>query len=115
MALFDKLRQELDRAGKQAQRALDEGRLRLDLYRARQSTDRFAQRLGYAVFRAMKEGRDVGTEEMTSHINNLTASEAEVARLETLIAEAAKDRKNPFDVPRRDPPSSSAEPPPSGL
>jgi len=114
MALFDKLRQELDRAGKQAQRALDEGRLRLDLYRARQSTDRFAQRLGYAVFRAKKEGREVGTEEMTSHINNLTASEAEVARLETLIAEASKDRKNPFDVPpRREPPSAATEPPPA--
>jgi len=113
MALFDKLRQELDRAGKQAQRALDEGRLRLDLYRARQSTDRFAQRLGYAVFRAKKEGREVGTEEMASHMNNLTASEAEVTRLETLIAEAAKDRKNPFDVPPRREPPSSSEPPPA--
>src|SRR4051812_38020586 len=101
MALFDKLRQELDRAGKQAQRALDEGRLRLDLYRARQSTDRFAQRLGYAVFRAQKEGRELPAEEMTSHINNLTASEAEIARLELLIAEASKDRKNPFETPKR--------------
>lgn len=101
MPLFDKLRQELDRAGKQAQRALDEGRLRLDLYRARQSTDRFAQRLGYAVFRAKKEGHDVAAEELTSHINNLTASEAEITRLETLIAEASKDRKNPFETPKR--------------
>jgi hypothetical protein len=100
MALFDKLRQELDRAGRQASRALDEGRLRLDLYRARQSTDRFAQRLGYAVFRAKKEGNELAAEEMTSHINNLTASEAEIARLETLIAEASKDRKNPFETPK---------------
>lgn len=100
MALFDKLRQELDRAGRQAQRALDEGRLRLDLYRARQSTDRFAQRLGYAVFHAKKEGREVAAEELTSHINNLTASEAETTRLETLIAEASKDRKNPFETPK---------------
>jgi hypothetical protein len=102
MALFDKLRQELDRAGRQAQRALDEGRFRLDLYRARQSTDRFAQRLGYAIFRAKKEGHELPPEELASHINNLTASEAEVARLETLIAEASKDRKNPFDVPGQD-------------
>lgn len=99
MALFDKLRQELDRAGRQAQRALDEGRLRLDLYRARQSTDRFAQRLGYAVFRAKQTGAELSADELTSHVNNLTASEAEVKRIETLIAEAAKDRKNPFDVP----------------
>jgi hypothetical protein len=104
MALFDKLRQELDRAGRQAQRALDEGRLRLDLYRARQNTDRFAQRLGYAVFRAKKDGAEIAPDELTSHINNLTASEAEITRLETLIAEASKDRKNPFDVPRREPP-----------
>ncbi len=100
MALFDKLRQELDRAGRQAQRALDEGRLRLDVYRARQSTDRFAQRLGYAVFRAKKEGRELAAEELASHINNLTASEAEITRLETLIAEASKDRKNPFETPK---------------
>jgi hypothetical protein len=100
MALFDKLRQELDRAGRQAQRALDEGRLRLDVYRARQSTDRFAQRLGYAIFRAKQEGRELGAEEMASHVNNLTASEAEITRLETLIAEASKDRKNPFETPR---------------
>jgi hypothetical protein len=109
MALFDKLRQELDRAGRQAQRALDEGRLRLDLYRARQTTDRFAQRLGYAVFRAHKEGRELTPDELTSHVNNLTASEAEVTRLETLIAEAAKDRKNPFDTPKPAPPPT-AEP-----
>ena len=107
MALFDKLRQELDRAGRQAQRALDEGRLRLDLYRARQSTDRFAQRLGYAVFRAKQESRELSAEELASHINNLTASEAEITRLETLIAEASKDRKNPFETPKREPPPES--------
>jgi len=108
MALFDKLRQELDRAGRHAQRALDEGRLRLDLYRARQATDKFAQRLGYALFRATKDGHDLGADEMASHINNLTASEAEVARLETLIAEASKDRKNPFETP------NEPEPPTAG-
>ena len=100
MALFDKLRQELDRAGRQAQRAIDEGRLRLDLYRARQSTDRFAQRLGYAVYRAQREGRELAADELAGHIANLTASVAEVARIETLIAEASKGRKDPFESPR---------------
>jgi hypothetical protein len=88
MALLDKLRQELDRAGRSAQRALDEGRLRLDLFRARQSVDKFAQRFGYAVFRAKKAGADLPAEEYTAHMNNLTAAEAEVTRLETLIAQA---------------------------
>src|SRR5437016_4109751 len=88
MALLDKLRQELDRAGRSAQRALDEGRLRLDLFRARQSVDRFAQRFGYAVFRAKKAGAELPPEEYTAHMNNLTAAEAEITRLETLIAQA---------------------------
>lgn len=94
MPLLDKLRQELDRAGRQAQRALDEGRLRLDLYRARQSVDRFAQRFGYAVYRARKGGTELAPEEYTAHMNNLTAAEAEVTRIETLIAQATEQRKN---------------------
>ena len=94
MALLDRLRQELNLAGKSAQRALDEGKLRLDLYRAKQSVDRFAQRFGYAVFRARKSGADLPSEEYTAHMANLTAGEAEVARLETLIAEAAQQRKD---------------------
>src|SRR5678816_1676503 len=93
MALIDRLRQELDRAGKQASRAFDEGRLRLDLYRAKQSVDRFAQRLGYAVYRANKAASQVAPEDLAAHVNNLTAAEAEVNRLETLIAQAAKERK----------------------
>jgi hypothetical protein len=110
MALLDKLRQELDRAGRSAQRALDEGRLRLDLYRARQSVDRFAQRFGYAVYSARKAGGELPPEEYTAHMTNLTAAEAEVTRLETLVAEAAKDRKDLLD-PSGGRPSSPSSPP----
>ncbi|MDB4876068.1 MAG: hypothetical protein JWM41_2514 [Gemmatimonadetes bacterium] len=105
MALLDRLRQELNLAGKTAQRALDEGRLRLDLYRARQSVDRFAQRFGYAVFRAKKAGGELAPEEVTSHMNNLTAAEAEVTRLETLVAEASKQRQDTL-LPDREKPSN---------
>ena len=94
MPLLDKLRQELDRAGRSAQRAIDEGRLRLDLFRARQSLDRFAQRFGYAVYRARKAGGDLPAEEYTAHMHNMTAADAEVTRLETLANEAAKERKD---------------------
>jgi len=94
MALLDKLRQELDRAGRQASRALDEGRLRLELYRAKQSVDRFARRFGYAVYRAKQAGNELPPEELAAHMGNLTAAEAEVARLETLIAEASKERRD---------------------
>jgi len=108
MALLDKLRQELDRAGRSAQRALDEGKLRLDLFRARQSVDKFAQRFGYAVFRAKKAGADLPPEEYTAHMNNLTAAEAEVTRLETLIAQAQKGEGAPDKTPPTPPPAGES-------
>ena len=80
MALLDRLRQELDRAGRQASRAFDEGRMRLELYRAKQSVDRFAQRFGYAVFRAKQAGNELPAEELSAHMNNLVAAEAEVTQ-----------------------------------
>ena len=114
MPLLDRLRQELDRAGQTAQRAFDEGRIRLDLFRARQSVDRFAQRFGYAVFHAKKAGGELAAEEMTAHISNLTAAEAEVARLETLLAESTKQRRSAGPTSRlRDQDKASPPPPPA--
>lgn len=104
MALIDRLRQELDRAGRSAQRALDEGRLRLELYRARQSVDRFAQRFGYAVYRARQQNSDLPAEEYAAHMSNLAAAEAEVTRLETLVSQAAQQRR---ELLRSDPPPAS--------
>jgi hypothetical protein len=66
MALWNKLRTELDRAGRMAQGAFDEGRTRLEALRARQLADRAAQALGYAVYRARQEGREVDAELYTS-------------------------------------------------
>ena len=57
MAFLDKLKTELDRAGKAAQGALDEGKTRLEAFRTRQLADKAAQALGYAVFRAKQCGR----------------------------------------------------------
>ena len=112
MALIDRLRQELDRAGRQASRAFDEGKLRLELYRAKQSLDRFAQRFGYASYRARKAGADLPPEEVTAHMNNLTAAEAEVTRLETLISQAAKERKE-WLLDRRPNPAADKPPKPA--
>src|SRR3954464_11748325 len=109
MALLDKLRQELDRAGRSAQRALDEGRLRLELFRARQSVDRFAQRFGYATFRAKKAGAELPAEELAAHMSNLTAAEADVTRLETLLNESS-EKRNPSPTP--DAPAAPSPPPP---
>lgn len=114
MALLDRLRQELDRAGQSAQRALDEGRIRLDLFRARQAVDRFAQHFGLAVYHAKKAGAELPAEELTAHMSNLTAAEAEVVRLETLVAEAAQQRKGSTSPAlQRDKDNTSSAPPPS--
>lgn len=85
--IIDRLKSELDRAGRAAQIALDEGRLRLELFRARQTADRSAQRLGYAVFKARRAGDDLTTEQYAALAADLTAAEAEVSRYETLLAE----------------------------
>jgi hypothetical protein len=116
MALWDRLRQELDRAGRTAAEAVDEGRLRLDLYRARQSADRCAQKLGYAVFRARSLGGELSADEYSALSNDLRNAEAEVTRYNTLISEASMRRKANAPggaesaAPASD--SSTASPPP---
>ena len=101
MALWDKLKTELDRAGKAAQDALDEGKTRLEAFRARQQADRAAQALGYAVFRARQAGTEVDWQTLQRLVNALAEKEAEVARLEK---ELSADER---------PADSTAEPPPS--
>jgi hypothetical protein len=88
MALWTKLRTELDRAGRVAQNAFDEGRLRLEALRARQLADRAAQALGYAVYRARVDGREIDADLYASLSATLSAHEAEVASLEAKLSEA---------------------------
>lgn len=82
MPLWDKLKTELDRAGKAAQGALDEGKTRLEAFRARQLADKAAQALGYAVFRAKQSGVEVDWDSLTRLVTALAEKEAEVKRLE---------------------------------
>jgi hypothetical protein len=93
MAIWDKLREELDdaaratqealqKAGKAAQEAIDEGKLRLDAYHARQEADRAAQTYGYAVYRARKAGAELDAPTADKLYNTLAEKEAEAARLE---------------------------------
>jgi hypothetical protein len=89
MPILDRLKNELDRAGRAAQNALDEGRLRLELFRAKQTADRSAQRLGYAVYKAKRSGGELSTEQYAALAADLTAAEAEVTRYETLLTELA--------------------------
>ena len=82
MPLWDKLKQELDRAGTVAKGALDEGKIRLEAFRVRQLADKAAQTLGYAVYRARAAGGELDADSYARLAAALSAHEAEVKRLE---------------------------------
>jgi len=85
MALLDRLKQELDRAGKAAQDAFDDGKTRLEAFRTRQLADKSAQALGYAVFRAKKSGRELDAATYDRLAATLETHDSEAARLEADI------------------------------
>jgi hypothetical protein len=93
MALWDKVKQELDHAGEIAQGALDEGRLRLEGMRARQRADKAAQALGYAVYRARQRGEELGADGYARLSSTLAGHEAEAARYEEQLAQMVEARK----------------------
>jgi len=119
MALWNKLKDELNRAGRVAQDAIDEGKLRLDLMRSRQAMDRAAQKLGYGVYRARKAGgagADIPSDEYARLAAEVANAEAEIERYETLLREAGAKRQSggtttPSDTPPTDAPPT--EPPPA--
>ncbi len=82
MGLWDKLSTELRAAGKAAQDALDEGKLRLEIFRVRQFADKAAQALGYAVHRARQEGKEVDADTLARLEASLVEHEAEAKRLQ---------------------------------
>jgi hypothetical protein len=86
MAIWNTLKGELDKAGKAAQGALDEGKLRLELHRAKQRAEATAASLGFAVYRARAGGGELETERYTVLAANLASAEAEIARLEAEIS-----------------------------
>jgi len=89
MAIWDTLKRELDKAGQVAQGALDEGKLRLELHRAKQRADEAAASLGFAVYRAKAGGAELEAERYASLAANIMTAEAEISRMEREI-DAAK-------------------------
>jgi hypothetical protein len=85
MALLDRLKHELDRAGKAAQDAFDDGKTRLEAFRTRQLADKAAQSLGYAVYRARKSGGDLDSATYDRLRATLETHDTEAARLEAEI------------------------------
>lgn len=85
MALLDRLKQELDRAGKVAQDAFDDGKTRLEAFRTRQLADKAAQSLGYAVYRARQGGGELDAATYDRLRATLQTHDTEAARLEAEI------------------------------
>ena len=112
MALWDKVKQELDRAGRVAQDALDEGKLRLEAHRLRQLADKAAQHLGYAVYRARQSGTPLAEAELGRYAETLHGHEAEAARLEAKLAEMRTEAGRPGAA--SDAPSGTGAPPAAG-
>lgn len=120
MSLWDKFQKELDRAGDAAKGALDEGRLRIELFRVRQLADKAAESLGYAVHRARREGRELDVEAMTRLDGALTRHDDEAARIEAEIAKLREAEGSGRDTATAsatastsDPAAAPAEPPAS--
>lgn len=85
MALLDRLKQELDRAGRAAQEAFDDGKTRLEAFRTRQLADKAAQALGYAVYRSRKGGSDLDKATYDRLSATLDTHDTEAAKLEAEI------------------------------
>lgn len=88
MAIWDKVKQGIDKAGKAAQDVFDEGKLRIDAYRAREQADKAAEALGYAVFRAWENNAELDSDARERLAGALRTREAEARKLETELAEA---------------------------
>src|SRR4051794_19435295 len=112
MAIWDKLKTELDRAGKVAQSALDEGKIRLEAFRTRQLADKAAQAVGYAVYRAHQSGTELDAETSARLMATLATHETEAARLEQQLHDIAPTKG---DKPAADASAAapSAAPPPT--
>lgn len=89
MSMWDKLQKELDRAGDAARGALDEGKLRIELFRVRQMADKAAEALGYAVHRARREGKELEPEVLERLDAALSKHDDEAIRIETELAKPA--------------------------
>jgi hypothetical protein len=96
MAIWNTLKGELDKAGRAAQGALDEGKLRLESHRAKQRAEAAAASLGFAVYRARVAGGELEPERYSVLAANLASAEAEMARIERELTEKGG---TPADTP----------------
>lgn len=108
MALIDKLRDELDRAGQAAQGAFDEGKTRLEAFRTRQLADKAAQALGYAVFRAKQGGGEIDADTYSRLAATLATHDSEAARYEQGVEQKRRGSGAPDDATAGAPSATAA-------
>jgi hypothetical protein len=89
--LFDRLNQELEAFGKKAQKALDEGKLQIELLRARRRRDNAARDLGLLVHRR-ERGGEVEPRRVEALLLRVDDLEADLGRLERQLDEARRQR-----------------------
>jgi hypothetical protein len=120
MAVWDRLKEGVQRAEQVAAGAIDEGRLRLDARRARQAADHAAQALGYAVVQAWEQGRVLEGSTVDRLARAVREREQDAIRLEQQATAAAGWRGRPGAAaadpampppPAPEPPSSEQAPP----
>ncbi len=99
MAIWDTLKGELDKAGRAAQGALDEGKLRLESHRAKQKAEAAAASLGFAVYRARAAGEDLEPERYNVLAALLAAAEMEIERIEKDLKHEGAEQDTPAETP----------------
>ena len=117
MSIWDKVKDGIDKAGKAAQDVIDDGKTRIDAYRAREQADKAAEAFGYAVFRATELGKELEPDSKERLMQSLREYDREARRLETKLADetAAKPDTPPSPPSPPSPPAAAgaaAEPTP---
>jgi hypothetical protein len=119
MGIWDKLQSELNRAGRAAQGAIDEGKLRLEIFRVRQLADKAAQALGYAIYRARANNEELDAATSDRLMGTLREHEAEAKKLQEQLAQQAtaepEEGASPPPASEPAPADSTPSPPPSGV
>jgi hypothetical protein len=93
MAIWDNVRQGIDKAGKLVEHAVDEGKVRLDAKRARDRADRAAQALGYACFQAWEASRELDGDVLRRLVTALRDADTDAARAEQGVRDATAARR----------------------